>query len=170
MEQNLQLDQWKDASYTDLVTYIEEKHHTYVKQELPIMKQLIEELVSKYGIEYHELGRVQHLFQLLERDLDTHLRREEKDTFRLIREYDENPMHPKAHLLVRMTQTLEGEHEISLHILAELRKVTNDYELPADADENYHSVYRKFVELEADLREHIYLEDKILFERLIREF
>jgi regulator of cell morphogenesis and NO signaling len=62
---------------------------------------------------------------------------------------------------------LENEHIGAGNVLKELRKITNDYTVPADACNSYIATYSILQELESDLFQHIHLENNILFPRLI---
>jgi regulator of cell morphogenesis and NO signaling len=59
----------------------------------------------------------------------------------------------------------EDEHEAAGDILKELRKVTKDYSVPKDGCDTYFKTFDKLQQLEADLFEHIHLENNILFRR-----
>ena len=51
--------------------------------------------------------------------------------------------------------------------LREMRQVTNNYALTADACFSYGTLFRALVEFEQDLHQHIHLENNILFPRAI---
>jgi len=59
------------------------------------------------------------------------------------------------------------EHDDAGNALREMRAVTNSYALPADACASYQELYRALPAFEADLHEHIHLENNILFPRTI---
>ena len=59
------------------------------------------------------------------------------------------------------------EHDSAGDALRELRRLTNDYAAPADACISYQTLYRALLDFEADLHQHIHLENNILFPRAI---
>ena len=59
----------------------------------------------------------------------------------------------------------ENEHDSAGDILKELRKITHDYSVPKDGCSTYFKTFDKLQELEADLFQHIHLENNILFKR-----
>lgn len=64
----------------------------------------------------------------------------------------------------------ESKHElehIGRVVLRELRRVTSDYAVPADACISYKTLYDALEALERDLHQHIHLENNILFPRAI---
>jgi regulator of cell morphogenesis and NO signaling len=62
---------------------------------------------------------------------------------------------------------MEHEHDNAGEALAEMRRLTSDYSLPADACPTFAELYQSLQELEADLHEHIHLENNILFPKAV---
>ena len=62
---------------------------------------------------------------------------------------------------------MEHEHESAGEALAKLREVTNNYTLPPDACPTFRAMYEELQRMEADLHQHIHLENNILFPRAI---
>jgi regulator of cell morphogenesis and NO signaling len=59
------------------------------------------------------------------------------------------------------------EHDSAGDVLRAMRKASRDYAAPADACVSYQTLYKALGELEADLHQHIHLENNILFPRAI---
>jgi len=59
------------------------------------------------------------------------------------------------------------EHDSAGEALRVMRKASGGYMPPADACASYQTLYRALVEFEADLHQHIHLENNILFPRAI---
>jgi len=49
--------------------------------------------------------------------------------------------------------------------VAEMRQLTHEYAIPAEAGNAYRALFAALVELESDLHRHIHLENNILFPR-----
>ena len=62
---------------------------------------------------------------------------------------------------------LEQEHESAGKTLAKLREVTTNYTLPPDACPTFKALYDELQQMEADLHQHIHLENNILFPRAL---
>ena len=62
---------------------------------------------------------------------------------------------------------MEREHESAGEALAQIRKVTGGYALPDDACPTFRALYEELEHMEADLHQHIHLENNILFPRVI---
>jgi regulator of cell morphogenesis and NO signaling len=59
------------------------------------------------------------------------------------------------------------EHDTAGEILRELRSLTSDYKVPGDACASYQTLYQALENFEADLHQHIHLENNILFPKAI---
>ena len=62
---------------------------------------------------------------------------------------------------------MEREHGSAGDALGEIRRLTNDFELPAYACSTVRALYEGLQVLESDLHVHIHLENNILFPRAI---
>ena len=63
---------------------------------------------------------------------------------------------------------MEMEHELVGKNLAEIRDLSNNYTLPADACASYNLLYNLLNEFEEDLHLHIHLENNILFPKALQ--
>jgi regulator of cell morphogenesis and NO signaling len=59
------------------------------------------------------------------------------------------------------------EHDTAGELLRELRKLSADYKVPADACISYQTLYQAVAAFEQDLHQHIHLENNILFPKAI---
>jgi len=59
------------------------------------------------------------------------------------------------------------EHDTAGDILRELRAITSDYNVPADACMSYKTLYQALENFEQDLHQHIHLENNILFPKAL---
>jgi regulator of cell morphogenesis and NO signaling len=59
------------------------------------------------------------------------------------------------------------EHDTAGDILRELRALTFDYMVPADACISYRTLYQALEDFEKDLHQHIHLENNILFPKAL---
>jgi regulator of cell morphogenesis and NO signaling len=62
---------------------------------------------------------------------------------------------------------MEHEHDSAGNALRAMRKASNDFALPADVCISYRTLYGALQAFEADLHQHIHLENNILFPRAI---
>lgn len=153
-------------SSAELIDYIINTHHAYLKSSLPQISEYTTQILRVHGSNHSELFTIHKLFHNLKTELEQHLIKEEEILFPLIKEYEKNAtseLLTKVHSVMKET---EEEHEGAGDILKELRKITNDYSKPEDGCGTYCLTYDKLQEMEGDLFQHIHLENNILFQRL----
>jgi regulator of cell morphogenesis and NO signaling len=165
---------WYAAPLSELVNHIVEAHHGYMKTALPRLRGLVPTVLKAHGAHHADvLRQVQDLFQILDTEISSHLMKEERVLFPYlvaleasVREgagVPESPCGTVRHPIRQM----EHEHESAGGALAKLREVTANYALPADACPTFRAMYEEFERMEADLHQHIHLENNILFPRAI---
>jgi regulator of cell morphogenesis and NO signaling len=59
------------------------------------------------------------------------------------------------------------EHDAAGELVRQIRKASSEYSAPADACPSYEALYRDLREFEADLHQHVHLENNILFPRAV---
>ncbi len=152
-----------------LVDYILEVHHSYVRENLPILRQFAAKVAKVHAHADPELKRIQQLVEEMAADLEMHMRKEEEILFPLIKklsrqhEAEAETLHMILHGPVPV---MEHEHERVGEIIKEIRSLSNDFRAPAHACNTYRALYFKLEEFEDDLFQHIHLENNILFMKL----
>lgn len=160
---------WVTSSYSDIIEHIVNTHHAYLNTEMPVISEYVTKILRVHGLNHPELSRVHKLFHQLKADLDHHSIKEEMDAFPLIKDYENDPKADKLPLLGQVITALENEHDDAGDLLKEIRRITNDFELPEDACTTYRITFQKLEEFESDLFQHIHLENNILFPRVLEE-
>jgi regulator of cell morphogenesis and NO signaling len=94
--------------------------------------------------------------------MQNHMTKEERVVFPLIRRGAHSEL---MHLPVRV---LMSEHESHGQYLANIRELTDDLRLPAAACATWTALYAGLGTVEAELMQHIHLENNILFARALR--
>ncbi len=164
---------WNSAPLSEVIDEIVRKHHAYVQAEIPRVSALAEKVSSKHGDKHPETKKVYELFEALANELTLHLMKEEQILFPYITRMEESnieksPVVPSCfgsvHNPVRMMMM---EHDNAGTVLKELRDATGDYKLPEDACTSYRTLYNALLEFEADLHQHIHMENNILFPRAV---
>ncbi|HZW83117.1 MAG TPA: iron-sulfur cluster repair di-iron protein [Candidatus Deferrimicrobium sp.] len=157
---------WRNEPLGKLVDHIINNHHTYVQRELPQISELTTKILRVHGANHGELAKVHRLFHTLKMELEQHLIKEEEVLFPLIKQYEQNPSKETLDRISKQVLETEQEHDAAGDIIKELREITAQYTVPQDACTTYGLTYRKLVDFEADLFQHIHLENNILFKRL----
>lgn len=156
---------WSDASSKELIAHIVDKHHAYLREELPLIAQNVTKVFRVHGEDSPHLGEVYRLFHQLKDELIEHTAHEEEHEFPGILDYEDGGKEESLAELRGSLVHLEEEHDAAGRILRELREVTNDYQPPAHACTTYRLTYARLEELEAMTFEHVHLENNILFPR-----
>lgn len=165
-EKNDIVKDWRKEPIEDLINHILMKHHAYLWSELPKISELTTKILRVHGEGHPELFKVHRLFHMVKMELEEHLVKEETYQYPAIRNYEESGSKEDLDKAVKIIKELEDEHSEAGHILKELRTVTGDFKLPEDACATYELTYNKLQELEADVFQHVHLENNILFPRL----
>ena len=160
---------WNTAPLGDLVDHIVNKHHAYVKSEVPRLQALIAKVVGVHGKNHPELEQVQVAFAELGNELSAHLMKEEQILFPYVKQMAAgNGCGPSCFGTVQNPiRVMMMEHDGAGEKLREMRQATSNYALPQDACFSYATLYGALTEFEADLHQHIHLENNILFPRTI---
>lgn len=157
---------WRQQSLTQLIEHIVHTHHSYLQCEMPQISELVTKILRVHGTAHSELRKVHKLFHTLKMELEQHLIEEEETLFPLIKEYEQNPSSQLLANIKNQINTIENEHEQAGDIIKELRQITNQYVLPANACASYRLAYQKLEEMESNLFQHIHLENNILHPRI----
>ncbi|OKP90241.1 iron-sulfur cluster repair di-iron protein [Paenibacillus sp. P32E] len=156
---------WNEASSEELVDYIINKHHNYLREELPLIAQNVTKVFRVHGEDSPHLAEVYRLFHTLREELLEHTAKEEESEFPKMLAYDKNPSAEGLAELRGLLSTLQEEHDGAGDILRELRRVTGDFTPPEHACTTYRLTYARLEELEGMTFEHVHLENNILFLR-----
>lgn len=155
-----------------LVDYIERKHHSYIEEKTPVIRQFLAELCKSYGDRHPELHKINELFMLTAGDLAAHMRKEELILFPFIRQMikskKDGSILPAPHFgsVTNLTDILKGDHYAEGERFEAIAELTNGYIPPADAGNALRMAYVMLHDFEKNLHTHIHLENNILFPRI----
>jgi regulator of cell morphogenesis and NO signaling len=160
-------------SLTDLIAHITSTHHVFVRQESPRIQELATKVAAKHGAAHPELRQVPEIFNALASELAVHLMKEEQILFPYVQQLEEARLAGEAApptmfgTVANPIHMMEREHDGAGEALRALRSVTNDYTLPEDACTSFNLLYQGLQAFEADLHQHIHLENNLLFPRAL---
>jgi regulator of cell morphogenesis and NO signaling len=149
-----------------LASYIEQKHHKYVRDNVALLLELTERIAAVHGERHPELLVLKKQFALLGNDLLEHLLKEEMVLFPYVKALVSTGTGrlPSAAGPIRV---MEHEHEYAVSLMENIRNITNNYTVPGDGCTKYRVTLEKLREFEQDLHQHIHLENNILFPKII---
>ena len=161
-------------SLARLVQHIVRIHHHCVRQELPRLAEMALKLAATRGDRAPELAKVAELIEKLRGEMYAHIQKEEQVLFPFISQMDQESIvaYPPSHACFRSVThpifMMEQEHESADHIVAELIRLTNHFEPPSWACATHIALFSGLREFEADLKQHVHLENDVLFPRAIQ--
>jgi regulator of cell morphogenesis and NO signaling len=165
---------WNGETLASLMDYIVTRHHSFCRQEVAKLRALFHAAIASHGKDRPELKRMAALFHSLARDLEMHLVKEEQTLFPYIASVEETVSQqgkaswPRFGSVENPIQMMLLEHDQTGRELKELRRLGNQYALPADAaSEDYRALYDGLKALELDMMDHVHAEDNLLFPRAI---
>lgn len=179
---------WLHAPLKDLSEHIVKTHHAYTREHLKLIDDLMARVEQRHGAAHPEVFQVGKVVAVFGSELRHHTECEEANLFPYIAalgsdrqsnpaELDalvscasgrqpELPAPAKGDLNMPITRMMT-DHNQTGEELGTLRKLTNNYVPPPDACPTWRALYRSIEELEADLHQHIHLENNILFPRAL---
>jgi regulator of cell morphogenesis and NO signaling len=161
------------APLGDLTEHIREKHHRYVREAIRRVLGLLEKVTAKHAGNHAELLDIEKLFVQVGREMTMHMETEEQILFPYIEALEraangEAALEPPFFQTVRNpVQAMMEEHDAAAALVKQIRAASSAYTPPANACVSYQVLYRDLQEFEADLHEHVHLENNILFPRAV---
>jgi regulator of cell morphogenesis and NO signaling len=164
---------WQTEPLGDLVSHITNTHHKYTRDGIARLTPLFAKVCSVHGANHPELLELRDIFAGLTQELTVHLLKEEKVLFPYIIRMEEAVIEkapilpPPFGTVQNPVAMMEHEHDSAGNALRAMRTISRGYIAPPDACVSYQTLYQALAELEADLHQHIHLENNILFSRAI---
>ena len=156
-----------------LMIYIENIHHTYIRESLPIISQYANKVAKVHGHHYIEVVEINQLFHEVANELLSHMQKEEQVLFPFIKQLVQAEKEgrknttPPFGTVNNPIQMMEHEHESAGNIFKEISRLSNNYTPPEGACNTFRALYAKLEEFEQDLHKHIHLENNILHPKAI---
>jgi len=151
---------WEMRPPAAIIAYILHRFHEPLRRDLPVLvsdARLVEAETSRSPL--RPTGLANHLEQIL-MAVESHLAKEEKILFPLI-------LAGRGGNAFMPIKVMMAEHEDHVANLERTRALTHDFTLPADANDIWRTLYLDLQRLEADLNQHIQLENNVLFTRVM---
>lgn len=164
---------WQKAPLAELAAYIVTKHHGFTREEIRRLTPLLAKVIGVHGGNHAELHEIRTLFAELAQEMTMHMMKEEHMLFPYIEELESavkrgvRPALPMFGTVQNPVRMMMMEHDSSGQVLHKIKEITNGYAAPEDACVSYQTLYSALQEFEADMHQHIHLENNILFPRAI---
>jgi regulator of cell morphogenesis and NO signaling len=156
-----------------LLDFIINNHHVYVRESLPILTQYVNKVARVHGHHYNELLTVKDIFLQVKEELESHLLKEENILFPYVRTLVEankqevRTVQPPFGTVQNPVRMMEIEHDNAGDAFKAIARLTNNYTPPEGACNTFRALYAKLEEFEQDLHQHVHLENNILHPKAI---
>ena len=164
---------WRKEPLAELIAHINATHHKFVRQETARLAPLFDKVCGVHANNHPELLEMRETFGDLAGELAVHLMKEENVLFPYIVRMEEAVIQKELVLpppfgsVQNPIAMMMHEHDSAGDALRALRAASGGYAAPPDACVSYQTLYKALAEFEADLHQHIHLENNILFPRAI---
>lgn len=164
---------WLHAPLKELAEHIVKKHHAFTREQLKLIDGLMAKVEARHGTEHLEVFQLGKVVAVFSSELKHHTECEETNLFPYIASLGtekkvELPAQAGGSLKPPITRMMT-DHDQTGEELRTLRRMTNNYTPPKDACSTWRALYRAMEDLEADLHQHIHLENNLLFPRALAE-
>ncbi len=153
---------WSPAFLAD---YVVNEHHTYVRESIPVLRAFTQKVARVHGADRPELVEIANLFGCLADELTMHMASEEGTVFPCIKALADGRTDGPS--LRDLVGDMEAEHDEAGALMAEIRRLSDDYTLPDGACNTYRATFAKLEEFEDDLHRHVHLENHVLFPKAL---
>lgn len=154
--------EWRALPTPKLIEHIVSSHHAYLRTTLPYVVRLADKVARVHGARDASLNDLAHAVRSLDAVLLPHLDEEEEVIFPVMLS-----SHPDRATLACALESMADDHVRVAVILEEIRRVTGDFVPPSWACTSYRALLGELENVEADLHEHVHLENHVLAPRFL---
>jgi regulator of cell morphogenesis and NO signaling len=152
---------WEHEPLEDLIEHILAAYHRPLDEELPRIEALARKVHQVHAEKDPErLGGILRTFGALKAELEMHMMKEERILFPMILQghgaMAQGPVH-----------VMRQEHDDAGAALRTLRRLTDDFAVPAQACNTWRALWHALADFERAMHEHIHLENNVLFPRAL---
>lgn len=157
-----------EMSLRELTEYLVNKHHAFLRTELPRLRELVHKVARVHAEKDARLPQLPAVYDALVDDLMPHMDKEELILFPAIRALEAGSAKGNCfpHISAPIS-VMESDHEFVGKLLAQLREMCDDYVVPAEACNTWRAMLDGLQELEADTHQHVHLENNLLHKRAL---
>jgi regulator of cell morphogenesis and NO signaling len=164
---------WPAEPISELVAHIRNTHHVYTREEIARLGPLFDKVCSVHEKNHPELAGLRDIFGGLAEELTAHLMKEEMVLFPYIVRMEEAVVArqalptPPFGTVRNPVEAMMHEHDAAGGALRNMHEIASGYTAPPDACASFQTLFRALAAFEADLHQHIHLENNLLFPRAI---
>lgn len=156
---------WADAPLAAVCDHVESTHHGYLRSELPRLQTMVDKVARVHGERHPNMIELAVVFTAFASDMILHMTKEERVLFPALRALStgrSTGLDPAAPIRV-----MSREHDDAGDALRRMRELAHDYEVPEGACNTFRALLSGLEEMEADLFQHVHLENNVIFPRAL---
>jgi regulator of cell morphogenesis and NO signaling len=167
---NRSLMNFNEMHIDKLVDYLENTHHLSIKSAISRFNIYIKTIIKIDSEKHPEVKKISLLIKELTILMEQHLTMEEHLLFPYVWTLSKNQgliQVSEISLLENPIKKIKAEHSKILEILEQIRKISNDYLPAVNSSPALKLCYAQLFDFEQDIHRHVFLEEKILFPKLL---
>lgn len=154
---------------TALADHIEQRHHAYLKAELPEMVEKADRVAHKHSWRDPRLVDVANAVRTFAMEMFEHMEKEEQVLFPIVRELErgDRAATDQCGTIANPIRAMEHEHDSAGNLVAQLRELTDGFTPVGECCNTHRALLSDLARLESDLHEHVHKENNVLFPRAL---
>jgi regulator of cell morphogenesis and NO signaling len=159
-----------DMGLTELADHIEATHHAFLREELPRLDSMTRKVAGVHGEQEPRLREVRDVLSACMEELVSHMEKEEKVLFPMIRQLEASngPVRFHCGSLANPIRMMEHEHDDAGDSLERISQLTDGYTPPDWACGTYRAMLDALRSFELDMHTHVHKENSILFPKALK--
>jgi regulator of cell morphogenesis and NO signaling len=150
---------WELRPQGELIEHILERYHDGLRRDLPPLIAAARKVERVHAEKPEVPAGLADELETFWAEMQSHMMKEENVLFPMLYR---GARGPQVHMPVRV---MEDEHDAHGAHLELIRSLTNNFAIPAQACATWTALYRGLAHVEAELMQHIHLENNVLFPR-----
>ena len=142
-----------------LVRHLLDDHHAPLRERLPAVSALAAEVVTEHASDHPVLFEIRRVWEQFREELEAHLDKEESELFPHLLE-------GRRRSAIDEVMSVRFQHDDAALRISMLRELADGYGVPEDAGAAWRKLWAELQQLEVDLKEHVHLEEGVLFPML----
>jgi len=151
---------WDERPVPELVDHIVRYYHARLREELPELVALAAKVESRHAEKASCPRGLRAHLELVHEAVLEHLAKEEQILFPMI-------LDGRGTMAAGPIHVMEAEHDDHGQNLEKTRRLTANLVAPEEACPTWRALYLRLEQLEAELMDHIHLENNVLFRRVL---
>jgi regulator of cell morphogenesis and NO signaling len=159
-------------SLTELINYILNNYHAYLKTHLPIILTQLEKITQKHGNQLPILSDVLFYFEMWKDEISAHLIYEESKLFPAILTFEQTNSMPEnisKDYINKLINLIEKEHDHSTDLIEKIKSITQNFTPPPQSCKGVQLCFNMLGNLYNNLSEHTQIENSILIPKAIQQ-